>query len=75
LWLKQNAVLIGVNPRLLCFESCPPSADLYFGHSNLSASGGFVSDFEFRISDFLWLLISSQSQEVQKNGSKSVRFC
>jgi hypothetical protein len=42
----------------------------------------FVSDFEFRISDFLWLLISSKSQEVQKKCSKhaqnmlvSVSFC
>jgi len=34
----------------------------------------FVSDFELRISDFLWLLLYSQSQEVQKNGSKSVHF-
>jgi hypothetical protein len=40
-----------VNLCLLCFESCPPSADLYFGYLNLSASGGFVSDFELRISD------------------------
>jgi hypothetical protein len=71
-----------INPYLLCFESCPPSADLYFGYLNLSASGGFVSDFEFmvsaipygRISDFLWLLISSQSQEVQKKCSKTVNF-
>jgi len=35
---------------------------------------GFVSDFEFRISDFLWLLIYSQSQEVQKKCSKTVNF-
>ena len=30
------------NPCLFCFESCPPSADSYFGYLNLSASGGFV---------------------------------
>jgi len=49
---------------------------------NLSASGGFVSDFEFmasaipygRISDFLWLLISPQSQEEQKKCTKTVNF-
>jgi len=81
---------VRVNQCLLCFESCPPSADLYFGHSNLSASGGFVSpvlrrsstsedgDFELRISDLPSYLSPPKVKKCKKMVQKVfifVNFC
>jgi len=70
-------------PRLLCFESCPPSADLYFGYLNLSASGGFVSDLEFmasaipygRISDLPCYLSPPKVKKCKKSVQNMLKTC